>query len=108
MREWKRKFQLDTWELLMAYIYRDGLEFKRTNLRDLCNKTGLTRAYFGSRLISGRPKFYPDCDTMHQILIKLDPVLDSKLTYHPQNIWAKKLLARNGGEMLSSPAGIEE
>jgi hypothetical protein len=105
---WKRKFQLAIWDLLMYQIYKDGLKFKSVNLKDVISKTGLTPPFFYKVLRYGHQKFNPDCDTMHQILRKYDPVKDSHLLFHPKNVWAKNLLIRNNGELLSSPAEIEE
>jgi hypothetical protein len=105
---WKRKFQLDTWDLLMSKIYEDGLNFKSVNLRAVIASTGLTKPFFYGALRNGHQKFNPDCDTMHVILSKYDTVKDAQLMYHPKNVWAKKLLGRLGGELMSSLAGIDE
>jgi len=90
MRNWKAKFQLYAWDLIMYKIYQEGLKYKAENLVIVATKVGLTKSYLYHVMRKGSDGFNPDCDTIHKILSKYDPVMDVRFMFHPKNIWSMK------------------
>jgi len=88
MSTWKHEYEKLCWDLMINRIYREGLEFKAANLRQIAARVGISVNYLYMIIRKGQDGFKPDCSTIHKILEQLDPVADMRFMFHPRNLWS--------------------
>lgn len=88
---WRDKYQTAAWELLVAKVFKDGVQFKHVCIVELSKKLLVSKETIYKALRSGTKNFNPDSPKILKILEAFDPVMAQRFMCEPRNTWAKSL-----------------